>query len=110
MIERVPIPKGRREPALLLIPCLLALGILAAIAPLRDAGSESNTVRAQALRAPELRPAQTPPFSGAALLATEPMLPLEIPGYLARTESAPVHVPRAGLRPTYHSRAPPASI
>lgn len=109
MIDRVPTSGERRTPALLLIPCLLALGVLAAIAPLRDADSESNTVRAQVLRAPELRPAQTPPLSNAALPATEPMLPLELPGYLARAESAPELAPRAGLRPTYLSRAPPAS-
>jgi hypothetical protein len=99
----------RRYPALLLVPCLLLMGVLATAAPVRDAPADSVTVRVQIARTPALRPVVVPQLASAALPA---LAPVRFAETVIRTTAPRIQRqigPRQKPTPAHPSRAPPAS-
>lgn len=99
----------RRLPVLLLVPCLLAVGLLAVTAPVRDAGTDSIGAHQQVMRAPVLR-APLAGYGTPALPAVGYTLPAADIRSIATESAAPAPARRPAVRVSPPSRAPPALL
>jgi hypothetical protein len=111
MLMHLATARVRRLPALLLLPCLLAMGLVVVRAPVEDDGADGmrayGTTHAQVVRAPQLVGLAPVGPSPVAVLHAAVAPPLERFADEAVGHGPPLVGPRTIQAPPTQSRAPP---
>jgi hypothetical protein len=114
MIHVLATPRVRRLPALLLVPCLLAMGLVVVRAPVEEDGADGmrahGSTHAQVVRAPQLRAVTSGGGAPIAVVVSGVVLPQERVVGAPDESRLPSFEPRSTPRLSPLSRAPPASL